>query len=208
MVTLTKPMKIALVALVVIVVAFLVYKYVIEKKPAPTGGVTMGPGPASTPASGTEHGKIPQMPPAGVTSNSQEAVGSCPALGQAGMSAGSTNITAAMGAARPMVSLTSPCQAGSNSGMNVAPASVSPWVSDMFAGSVAAMHSHNPSDVNSVFDQSTMQTLDPSGDVGFGMVSGNSSWAPTHGTKDAPQSGSSCGMKNSQAKSSCSSCSA
>ena len=160
-------MKYAMYVVGALVAAFLIYKLVTRPH-----GTLSGVAPAGT-GLGSESTPAPVPTPVDVTINSQEGAvaGSCSAFGKQCGAGGSTNITAEMGAARPMVSLTSPCTTGKGSGMNVAPASVSPWVKDMFAGSVQAGRSANPSDVNSVYDQSTVQTLDASGPVGFGLAS-------------------------------------
>lgn len=121
------------------------------------------------------HVDVPPILPPSSQTNSQEAAvevaGSCPSFGKQCGSGGVTNLSAAMGAAPTAVGFSTPCQASRETSKMTVPVSVSPWVKDMFAGSPPVGKPSNPSNVNSVYDHATIQTLDASGPVGFGLAS-------------------------------------
>ena len=196
-------MRYVMYAAIVGVGLFVLYMFL--KPPVPTsGGSEAGHGPAKSHSPQQLTRPMENLSPSSpsVQANSQEGVSTgCAAFGKQCGGGGPTNIGAAMGTAPVAVGFTTPCQASRNSGKNIPPVSTSPWVKEMFAGSPPVSKPSNPSSVSMVFDHATVQTLDASGPVGFGIAA-----APDQPYSPSCSGGKASSQEYAQAKS-CMACS-
>lgn len=70
---------------------------------------------------------------------------------------------------RPDVRLQTACHTSRNQSLGSEPASMSPWISEMFAGAPPVTGRKSAGNINVVFNECTTQTLEKNDEVGFGL---------------------------------------